>query len=185
MSCWMENPADKDKFPAPSHFLFSCFGWGSLQGRVMQLTLSWLHVPAEGRKKESRTLVAKAIGNLVTSYWHLCQWRRHQGWQGRHGGAYLSPSLRSPCPCWGVTMSCGKPEVCPLLVGVEGQASSSGCLHHLVPSMSSEDKVTPHWAQNGPRIASPSKDLCPMEEALGGLGGWSTRGQKSTEEVWN
>lgn len=69
----MENPADKDKFPAPSHFLFSCFGWGSLQGRVMQLTLSWLHVPAEGRKKESRILVAKTICNLVTSYWHLCR----------------------------------------------------------------------------------------------------------------
>lgn len=41
MSCWVENPADKEMLPAPSHFLFSYFGWGSLWGCAGAELCSW------------------------------------------------------------------------------------------------------------------------------------------------
>lgn len=60
----------------------------------MELTLSWLHVPAEGRKKEIRSS-AKTLQSLQ-SHWHLCQ-----GWQGgegapRRAGQCLSPPRAPP-----------------------------------------------------------------------------------------
>lgn len=122
MSCWTENPADKDKFPAPSHFLFSCFGWGSLQGSAGAELRSWhflgsVSLQREGKKKSGSSV--PRLCNLVTSLWHFCQGL--QGGEGRMEGLRegmagpvyplqeLSQVLWSLCPCWGVSMNCEKP----------------------------------------------------------------------------
>lgn len=191
MSCWMENPADKDKFPAPSHFLFSCFGWGSLQGSAGAELWSWhflgsMSLQREGKKKSGSSV--PRLCNLVTSHWHFCQ-----GWQGgegrmegpREGTAgpvyplqELSQVLWSLCPCWGVSMNCEKPWERPHSWGEWKGRSAPHRLHHLVPRMSQEDEVTLLWAQRGTGIASTLEDLCPG--FLGGFGGAGWWGSQQT-----
>jgi len=105
----MENPADKDKFPDPSHFLFSSLAGGAcraLLGLSYAVDTFLAACPFRGKEKNQDSL-AKPICNLVTSYWHLCrgdakddgeemnEWRD----QGK-AWLYLSPSLGLPCPCW-------------------------------------------------------------------------------------
>lgn len=95
--------------------------------------------PCRGKEKRKQDSCAKTICNLVTSYWHLCrgdakgdreemgEWRdRGKAWQ------CLSPSPRSPCPCWGVRMSCEKAwSVFPL-----HESERAGQLLRLSPSLS-------------------------------------------------
>lgn len=87
MSCWMENSADKDKFPAPSHFLFGCFGWGSLQGSAGAELCSWHFLGCVSLQREGK----KKAGHLCQDYLQSCHialaplQRRHQRWQGVDG----------------------------------------------------------------------------------------------------
>lgn len=146
--------------------------------------------PCRGKEKRKQDSCAKTICNLVTSHWHRCRGdakgeRKETGEWRDQGKAWWCLSISFSQVS--MSMLGGEDElwkawsVAP--ASVTGWASSSGCLHHLVPSMSPEDKVTPHWAQNDPGIISTSEDVCPMKEDLGGLGGWLTRGQTDKSQV--
>lgn len=123
MSCWMHKAADKDKFPAPSHIPFGCFGWGTLSGSVGAELCSWhflgyMSLQREGKKKAGLLrqnylqILSHHTGTSAEEMTRVTRRRWvNRGTKRRQGSAcLLLQDLNGLAEGWGRAVK--KPEVC-------------------------------------------------------------------------